>query len=206
MGYHQDGIPAKSRGAPMSRAFELGWAARSAAALVALSALSGCGVFDKKEPPAPCPQVRIDRDTAKVTRFQGSGTDVTDTLIEAEVLGYTGTCTVKADTHEILMTMNVTFQATVGPATPVQTDGSRKQQFRYFVALPDFYPHPAGKQVFDAEVVFPPNVNQMRYRDAEVTLKIPLTKSLSSGDVRIYLGMQLDRDQLEFNRRNQPQS
>lgn len=189
----------------MSRGFELGRAARSAAALVALGALAGCGIFDKKEPPAPCPQVRIDRDTAKVTRFQGSGTDVTDTLIEAEVLSYTGTCVVKADTHEILMAMNVTFQATVGPATPAEADGSRKQRFRYFVALPDFYPHPAGKQVFDTEVIFPPNVNQLRYRDGEVTLRIPLTKSVSSGDVRIYLGMQLDRDQLEFNRRNQAQ-
>ncbi|SBW12626.1 conserved hypothetical protein [uncultured Alphaproteobacteria bacterium] len=189
----------------MSRRFDLGLAARGAALLVALGGLAGCGIFDKKEPPAPCPQVRIDRDTAKITRFQGSGTDVTDTLIEAEITGYTGTCEVRPDDHEVLMTLNATFLATVGPATPAQPDGSRKQRFKYFVALPDFYPHPAGKQVFETEVTFPPNVNQVRYRDAEVALKIPLTKSVSSGDVRVYLGMQLDRDQLEFNRRNQPQ-
>lgn len=189
----------------MSRRFDLGLAARGLALLMAAGALAGCGMFDKKEPPAPCPQVRIDRDTAKLTRFKGSGTDVTDTLIDAEITGYTGTCEVKADAREIQMALNVTFAATVGPATPVEADGTRKQSFRYFVALPDFYPHPAGKQVFQTEIVFPPNVNQVRYRDAEVTLKIPLTKSVSSGDVRVYLGMQLDRDQLEFNRRNQPQ-
>ncbi len=189
----------------MGRRFDFGWAARGAAALALLGALGGCGIFDKKEPPAPCPQIRIDRDTAQLTRFTGSGTDLTDTLVTAEVLGYTGTCKVKADAHEVEMALNVTFQATVGPATPAQPDGSRRQRFSYFVALPDFYPHPAGKQVFEAEVVFPPNVNQVRYRDGEVTLRIPLTKSVSSGDVRVYLGMQLDRDQLEFNRRQQPQ-
>jgi hypothetical protein len=59
--------------------------------------------------------------------------------------------------------------------------------------------------VFQTEVSFPPNVNSVRYRDAEVTLTIPFSKSVSSGDLRVYIGMQLDPKQLEFNRKNQAQ-
>ena len=99
----------------MGRRFELGLAARAARGAVALTmlgALAGCGAFEKKAPPPPCPQVLIDRDTAQATRFQGSGTDITDTLIETEVVGYTGSCEVHVDEHSVDMSLNVVFKVT----------------------------------------------------------------------------------------------
>ena len=193
----------------MRRRFTPGFAAktllRTGAALALAAALSGCSMFDKKEPPAPCPKILIDRDTAKATRFVGNGTDLTDMLVETEIQSYTGECVVDKDDQVVKMSLNVVFQATVGPAAKPLPDGTRNAKFAYFVALPDFFPHPAGKQVFQTEVSFPPNVNTVRYRDAEVTLTIPFSKTVGSGDLRVYVGMQLDPKQLEFNRKNQPQ-
>ncbi|MGE4529271.1 MAG: hypothetical protein AB7D00_12965, partial [Rhodospirillaceae bacterium] len=132
-------------------------------ALVTAFALGGCSLFKDKEPPPPCPTVRIDRDTAQATQFRG-GSDITDLVMETEILGYTGECTVDKKTNSVEMTLSVAFQAKLGPAAgPGDKNGERRQSFQYFVALPDFFPHPAGKQVFTAEVPFPPNVNQVRY-------------------------------------------
>lgn len=180
-------------------------AARVGLALALAASLAGCGMFEKKSPPAPCPSIRIDRDTAKATQFVAGGSDITDTVLETEIIAYTGDCVVNVDAQVVKMSLNVVFQATLGPAAKPNADGSRTARFQYFVALPDFFPHPAGKKVLSAEVSFPPNVNQVRYRDGEVTLEIPFSKTVGSGDLRVYLGMQLDSRQLEFNRRNLPQ-
>ncbi|MBN2752185.1 MAG: hypothetical protein JXQ84_05700 [Rhodospirillaceae bacterium] len=175
-------------------------------AVVSGLALGGCSVFEPKAPPPPCPTVKIDRDTAHVTQFRGTGEDITDTVMETEIIGYIGECVVDKDAHVVDMTLAVSFLAKLGPAAAAADEkGERHQAFTYFVALPDFFPHPAGKQVFSAKVSFPPNVNQMRYRDADVVLHIPLAKSVSSGDTRVYLGLQLTDDQLRFNRKNRPQ-
>lgn len=193
----------------MRRRFTPGLAAkavvRTGFALGIAVAMAGCGIFKDKTPPPPCPKILIDRETAKATRFVGSGTDLTDTLLETEIQSYTGECVVDKDAQVVKMTLSVVFQATIGPAAKALPDGSRKANFAYFVALPDFFPHPAGKQVFQTEVSFPPNVNSVRYRDGEVTLTIPYSKTVGSGDLRVYVGMQLDPKQLEFNRKNQPQ-
>lgn len=174
-------------------------------AVFAALALGGCSMFADKSAPPPCPTVKIDRDTAKVTQFRG-GSDITDIVMETEILGYTGECKVDKKTNAVDMSLSVAFRASLGPAAGTgNKDGERRQSFQYFVALPDFFPHPAGKQVFTAEVPFPPNVNQVRYRDAEVTLHIPLGKTMSSGDARVYIGMQLNDEQLRYNRKNQLQ-
>ena len=37
--------------------------------------------------------------------------------------------------------------------------------------------------LYEVITTFPPNVNEVRYRDGEVTLKIPLTKSVRNNFV-----------------------
>ncbi len=178
---------------------------RAALVLAAAAGLSGCSMFADKSPPPPCPTVKIERDTSHATRFRGAGEDIVDTVLETEVIGYTGECSVDKKTNVVDMSLSVSFLLKLGPASqPVNKDGEHRETFAYFVALPDYFPHPAGKQSFTAEVTFPPNVNQLRYRDGEVHLRLPLGKSMSSGDARVYVGMQLDERQLQFNRKNRP--
>jgi hypothetical protein len=174
-------------------------------ALAVAGGLSGCSLFKDKEPPPPCPSVKIERDTSHATKFRDTGEDITDTLLETEIVGYTGECSVDKKTNVVEMTLMVSFLAKLGPASqPINKDGEHRESFKYFIALPDFFPHPAGKQVFTTEITFPTNVNQLRYRDGEVSLRLPLAKTMSSGAARIYIGMQLDERQLEFNRKNRP--
>ncbi len=177
---------------------------RAALALALTGGLAGCSMFAPKEAPLPCPTVKIERDTAHSTQFRGAGEDITDTVLETEIIGYTGECAVDRKTNVVDMSLSVAFLVKLGPAAVVGKDGERRESFRYFIALPDYFPRPAGKQTFTAEIAFPPNVNQLRYRDGEVHLRLPLAKSMSSGDARVYIGMQLDDRQLQFNRKNRP--
>lgn len=179
---------------------------RGAAILALAAGVSACSVFDKKAPP-PCPTVKIDRETVKSTQFRaGNSEDITDVVMETEITGYTGECTMDEKHNAVDMSLIVSFKASLGPAAAAgDSEGIRRQGFKYFVALPDFFPHPKGKQVFSAEVAFPPNVNQVRYRDEEISLHIPLAKDQSSADARVYLGMQLTESQLQYNRKSQPQ-
>ncbi len=174
-------------------------------ALLSAGILSGCSLFEAKKPPLPCPQIKIDRDTVQLTKFRPGGTDLTDVILEAEIIGYTGECSVNPKTNAVDMQVMVNFRTRLGPAAPLSGAGEpRTAKFDYFVALPDFYPHPEAKKIFTAEIGFPPNVNQLRFRDAMVNLSLPLTKEIGSGDARVYLGMQLTRDELEYNRKNRP--
>jgi len=186
--------------------FKLGRKVVTLAALGVLRApLVACSVFEKSLPPLPCPQIKIDRDLVQVTQYRDGGTDLTDMISEAEILGYSGECDVDRETNVVDMNIIVSFKASLGPAAaPAGEDGMRKASFDYFIALPDFYPHPAGKQVFTAEIGFPNNMNQVRFRDAQISLRIPLAKDMNSGDAQVFLGMQVTKEQLEFNRRNRP--
>jgi len=180
-------------------------AVRGTAAIVMTLVVSGCSLFDPPAPKLDCPQIKIDRDTVQVTKFKPSGHDLTDAIVEAEIIGYTGECSVDPDTNEVDMKLMISFLAKLGPAAAPAVDGEpRKASFEYFVALPDYYPHPAGKHIFKTEIGFPPNVNQVRFRDADVNLKMPLSKDMNSGDARVYIGMQLTKEELEFNRKNRP--
>jgi len=48
---------------------------------------------------------------------------------------------------------------------------------------------------------FADNLNMARFRDAQVTLSVPLDDVWTGPNYEIYLGFQLSAEQLEYNRR-----
>ena len=67
-----------------------------ALALAAPIALSGCAGFTealtKKKPP-PCPPIYILSDASHITKYRpGTGRDLTDVDMEAEIIAYKGQC------------------------------------------------------------------------------------------------------------------
>ena len=68
------------------------------------------------------------------------------------------------------------------------------------IAIPEFYPKPAGRQLFTAKVRFPENRNTMRILDEEVEISIPLNTSRKGPGSKIYIGFQLTPEQISFNR------
>ena len=165
-----------------------------AAAFLAI-AVAGCS--SKVVP--PCPLVRIDNATAGLTKFKaGPGRDVTDIEYQAEIVGYKGQCV--HDEGQVELIFDVDLAVIGGPAAK---GGSAP--LYYFVAIPQFFPSPAGKRVIEAKVSLPARSGaRQRVTESNVRVKIPLKKDQAAASFDVYVGFQLDADQLAYNRSRTP--
>jgi len=163
-------------------------------ALAAPLALSGCSVFDKSVPP-PCPPVYILSDASHLTKYRaGSGRDLTDVELEAEIVGFKGGCSYDEKGGEVILQLG--FEVKRGPAAK-----TRDFQLDYFIAIPKFFPDPAAKAVFTVPVKFPEGMDVARTTDEEVSLRIPVKTKQIINEYEIYLGFQVTPEELELNRR-----
>lgn len=141
-----------------------------------------------------CPTVLILGDAGRFTQFRpGGGRDITDIEAEGEIAGFRGACERTKD--GIDLTLALAFQLSRGAA-----DSDRQIDFSYFVAVPAFYPDAKAKAVLPVRVAVPDNVSMMRYVDEQVTLKLPLEPGESGGRYEVFIGFQLDEEQLRHNR------
>ncbi|WP_404381437.1 hypothetical protein [Caenispirillum salinarum] len=164
--------------------------------VAALGACSSLGLDLDDEPPPPCPTVRIDRDTAQLVQYAGQGRDITDMTYAIEIQGYGGACEYEDD--EVIVQIVPQFLVERGPAAP---EGTAPGTFSYFVAIPSYYPNPAGKQVFPLRFAFADPVTPvMAVRDDPITLTLPRDPGESLADEDIYIGLQLTPEQLQRNR------
>jgi len=172
----------------------------SALAVVPLGLLAACsGVFEQAEE-RPCPPVRLEASTATLTAFRpGQGRDLTDVELEAEIVGYQGECQYDDEDGSVTVDLALGMTAALGPGAT-----ERVQAIRYFVALPRFYPSEQGKQVFEASLAFPENIDRVRYVGEELSINVPMDPDDSALDYPIYIGFQLTPEQVEYNRTQQP--
>ena len=163
-------------------------------AAAAVSTLASCAQGDRVPP--PCPDVRVDSATAEFTKFrEGAGRAAGDVEYRAELVGFKGSCKVEPDKY-VEIVMDADFVITPGPAVK-----SGDQPIYFFVAIPQFFPQPVGKQLFG--VTYQPSAKQtepQKIHADDLRVKIPLKKDQSAASYDIYLGLQLTADQLEFNR------
>lgn len=160
-------------------------------AALALTILSGCAL----EPVPPCPEIRIDSNTSTLTKFKpGEGRDITDVMYQAEIVSFEGTCQFDDDGVEAVM--DVDMMVSGGPAVePGQID------LYYFVAIPRFFPDPAGKKVFSRKYKIPSGgPRRERLTESNVRIFIPLEDKLTAAGYDVYLGFQLTDEQLQYNR------
>ncbi len=159
------------------------------AALGLAGILGGCAASK----PPPCPNFLILGEGAELVKFRpGPGRDVTDILFEAKIVDFQGTC--DQTKNEVSISLGIVFNIRRGPANL-----DRKAAFRYFVAIPKFFPRKEGKRTFPITVPFKENQPRVFFRD-ELELRIPLRPKETGADYEIYLGLQLTADELEFNR------
>ncbi len=156
--------------------------------------LAGCGVFGEKKLKRPCPNFLLLGDAEEMTRFRaGPGRDITDVDFRAAIVNFQGTCEHSKNQVEAEFIVEITVRR--GPA-----NRSRRAGFEFFIAIPRFHPAPAGKRTFAVEVTFEDNRPRVLYRD-EIALKIPLGGGEVGANYDVYLGLQLDPEQLDYNRR-----
>jgi hypothetical protein len=162
----------------------------------AAAALLGACAPDRTVP--PCPDVRVDSATANVTQFrEGPGRDVGDIVYQAEIVSYEGSCTqdLTNDEGEAEVEMEVEFALATGAAA-----AKGDVPLYYFVAIPQLFPDPAAKQVFEVRRESPGGASKADRWTERVNLTLPVTKARPSAAYDIYVGFQLTDEQLAFNR------
>lgn len=167
--------------------------ARLVLALGIAIGVAGCGGGEKKRA-LPCPKFLLLGHAGDMTKFRaGPGRDVTDVDFRTRITDFRGTCDHTKTGIEAEFFVEIAVER--GPANT-----SRSASFQFFVAIPRFHPKPAGKKTFPVRVRFGENKNRLLYRD-QIAIRIPLGTGEVAGDYDVYLGIQLDAEQLEYNRR-----
>lgn len=162
------------------------------ATLALAAVLAGCTMFEPAAPPPPCPRVARVDDAGRLTRFAGTGRDLTDVAFEAEISAMQGSCAFEDD--EIDVELDVQFIASRGPA-----DTNRRADFRYFVAVARTDHTVLAREEFDSYIEFPGN--QVRAGIVEeLVQRIPIPEGGSGAPYVIYVGFVLTPEELAFNR------
>jgi len=163
--------------------------------------LAGCSSTDKG-PPKPCPAVTVEPTLAYKTEFAGSGRDLSDIAYEARIEMPLGPlCWYSRDQDKDYI--RTAFKVQINVARGPKFSGD-KASLRYFVGVtgPGGVPLPDGKKFFDVDVDFSKGQVRNITVDEIDPIKI-FPKPNENGDFyRIYVGLDLTKDQLDYNKRN----
>ncbi len=174
------------------------------ASMISLSLLSACsGSFDAALPDIfnpnkvvlPCPAVSVLPNADTITVFQdGPGRDLVDVEYEGIIAPVSGECFYENDDTELVVELILRIGAIKGPAAKGQT-----HTFPFFVAIADSSRRILTKKILQSPV----EVAEGRRRGAvqeEIVQRIPLPTNRDGRDYTIVLGLQLTKEELEYNR------
>ena len=134
-------------------------------------------------------------DGADLTRFAGTGRDLTDLVVEAHLVAVPATCHYADDLHnQVEAKVKVTMTVSRGPAMP-----GRTVEVPYFIAVAEndtIY----DKQVFTGRVDFPANTDRLTLTTSEISLLFPVSHDKSAAAYKIWVSYQLTPDELAANR------
>ncbi len=183
---------------------------RNAVAVTLAVTLGGCAavdgikssIFGEKGSAPPCPSVAILTDAQSLANFRpGLGRDLTDVTFNVRFVDLISSCVFKQKDKlftDVDITIQAVFDAERGPA-----DRTRSAAFKYFVAIPQFYPNPQGRSEFAMTVDFSGNRSKLRISDVPVTINIPIKADRSGSNYDVYVGFVLDKAQIKLNRKRQ---
>ena len=165
-----------------------------------LMLLTACSMMTNSTPTMECPPVSILGDASKVTRFvDGPGRDLIDIDFTGEVTHLSGKCfyEIDGDTGSGVVRVNVKPEFRIERGAANKT---RQADFEYFVSIVDDQGGILDKQVFPYSAKYWKNRTSVKDFDKPVELAIPLSGGQSGQDFTIYVGFQLSREEVEFNR------
>ncbi len=140
-----------------------------------------------------CPEVRVLSELGNLTRFKpGDGRDITDVVMEAQFEEVRGECSV--DDDEVEMAILVILSARRGPASQVSSD-----RFAMIAAVTDKDRNILSRRVIPGEVDFSGNRARVRYLE-RLKIDIPKTEEQNGDDFIVFVGFELTRNEVEFNR------
>lgn len=159
--------------------------------LLAASGVAGCDDSGRLAP--NCPQTGILSDAADLTRFRGTGTDLTDMVVDGRITGISGKCSLQDATH-LKTVLSVDMDLTRGPAST-----GRAEDVTYFVSITRGG-EILNKGAYTLHVTFDNNASRVRLRGDQIDLLLPVGDNRKGSDYRVLVGFQLSPDELAFNR------
>jgi hypothetical protein len=162
-----------------------------------MTGLAACSGSPTAQFPPVCPTAGILRDGADLTRFRGTGTDLTDMVVDGRITGLGGKCELD-DAKHLRTQLNVRLDLTRGPASRSDT-----QEVAYFVSVSKGDTI-LDKQIYRLNAAFPGNSDRARLTTDEVDLVLPIDDKVQGNSYSILVGFQLTPAELEFNRRRGP--
>lgn len=162
------------------------------------------GMFGDPPLPPRCPKVRVLQEAAGVTQFiDGPGRDLTDVVAEARIADFQARCLYDVDDEtgegEVAVEIRVGIEAARGPA-----DSDGRAEFPYFVSIADEDRNVLTKSVFRMPFRFTANAFRLVKFDEPLLLRIPIEPPQRGDRYLIYIGLQLTREEYEYNKNNMP--
>ena len=176
---------------PTRRRQRLASAALALAATLALAGCSGGGPDAKFAP--DCPQLRLLPDAADLTLMRGTGTDLTDLMLQARITAVPAAC-MDGGRGIVKAKLNVAIEATRGPAA---TTSTAELPYLITVTRGD---RPIEQQMFIATAKFPANVDRMTITGEDITLAFPTSQDAPVTDYTVYVSFRLTATELAYNR------
>ncbi len=164
----------------------------SVPAILSLAILAGCSGGPEKFAPL-CPQLKLLRDTADLTRVRGAGTDVTDLIVNARIDAMPASCS-EGPKGAVKANMKVVMSATRGPSAT-----SNKITLPYLVTV-TMGETILEQQYFVASGEFPSNVDRMTVTGDEIDFLVPATPEKPASAYTIYVSFRLTDAELAYNR------
>jgi hypothetical protein len=168
--------------------------------LVGLLFLSACTYLPGSQEAPPCPLVLTLGDAGIITRYiDGPGRDMVDLDFTGRISNLSGKCFYEIDPEtgegEVRLQVNSQFQLTRGAGNK-----TREATFKYFVSLLDTDGNVLNKMTFPFTAKYWKNRATVKEHDKTVELTIPLKSGLTGEDFSIFVGFQLSREEVDFNR------
>ena len=154
------------------------------------------GILGTEAKKPTCPSAVVVSDARHLYDFAPGGSTAADVRIAVRITIPAARCTIKGG--RALVDLDLPIDAARGPALG---EGRLEVEFPYFVAVADRFDNILAKKVFTAKVKL--GGDQQRSSTVErIEQVIPLGSAPDGSHFVIYVGFQLTREQIEFNRRN----
>ena len=154
--------------------------------------LAGCINAEEAVGP-PCPTVQTLAAVANVTKFRdGPGRDLTDVVMDAEIVNFSGTCGTDDD-GRVDVDLVVNIEGRRGPAV---REGDTTVD--YFVAVTNGGELVFGKSVFTSEFDFKGNTARLQ-TDDQIVLDFKPAPGFVASSYDILIGFQLNEDERAYN-------
>ncbi len=148
-----------------------------------------------------CPAASILGDAELMTKFSGSGRDITNVAFEAEFLGIRTNCSFGREFRRrfAYSQVNIEVEAVLGSTAVPQT-----MTIPYFIAVvnPDTQ-QVILREVYELEADFTRNRRTVRLRDQVDRIKIPVVENEDALQYEFIVGFELTPDEVAFNRRRE---